>query len=536
MQKNKKAASRKRRKKIRNIIITLLILGGLTAGGVWGFKKLFQEDTGDTQVLTDFSSRGSITSMVQGSGVALPKNSASITLASAGTVEEIFVAEGDFVTAGTPLYRISSTAAEEAVTKAQKTLENYQKELNKLYSSVNDLNIRAEYAGKLLDVQDIQVGQDVSVGQPIATLVDDSILRLHQYFSYAYIDAISVGQKATVSIPASMSQLTGTVEAVNKVNRISPEGSVLFEVVLTVANPGTLTADMVASATLTSASGEVMYPYESGKLAYNRSTAITAKVSGPVEWVSLTNYSAVSAGQELVRLGAEDNEAQIASLENQVQAAQESLKEAQNNLDKLHASAPIDGTVLSIGIVAGEEAASGTVAINIADTSTMIINAQIDERNVSYVKTGMSVDIDQWGNPFVGIVESVSLNGKYENGVSTFPTVITVDNPDGAMMSGSYVNYSFAASQADDCVVVPIQAVKSVETADGSASVVFVKSDTPPADTVELVTQPDDIPDGFYPVVVETGISDNYNVQIVSGLDEGVEVFTQILKSDASSW
>ncbi len=530
------AKKRKRRKKIIKTLITLVILAGVVTGGVIGFQKLFQEEEGDVQILTDFSSRGSITSMVEGSGVALPKNSASITLTTAGMVEDLYVSEGDYVTAGTALYRISSPTTEEAVTKAQKTVENYQKELNKLYESVNDLNIRAEYAGKLLEVQDIQVGQDVSAGQTIATLVDDNKLRLHQYFSYAYEDDIYVGQSATISIPSSMSQISGTVESINKVERISPEGSVLFEVVLVMNNPDTLTADMVASATLTTSSGETIYPYESGKLEYYRTTTITAKTSGPVEWVNLTNYAKVTAGQDLVRLGAEDNEAEIASLENQLQTAQESLKEAQDNLDKLNAVAPIDGTVLSIGLVVGEEAASGTVAINIADTTTMVINAQIDERNVSYVKTGMAVDIDQWGTPFTGIVESVSLNGKYENGISTFPTVITVDNADGTMMSGSYVNFSFAASQVDDCVIVPIQAVKNVETADGSASVVFVKSETPPEDTVELLTPPEGIPEGFYPVVVKTGISDTYNVEIVSGLDEGVEVFTQVMKSNASSW
>lgn len=105
------------------------------------------------------------------------------------------------------------------------------------------------------------------------------------------------------------------------------------------------------------------------------------------------------------------------------------------------------------------------------------------------------------------------------------------------MMSGSYVNFRFAASQADDCIMVPIQAVvKNVETGDGSASVVFVKADTRPDDAIDLPIPPEDIPEGFYPVIVEIGISDTYNVEIVSGLDEGVEVFTQVLKNNASSY
>ena len=36
----------------------------------------------------------------------------------------------------------------------------------------------------------------------------------------------------------------------------------------------------------------------------------------------------------------------------------------------------------------------------------------------------------------------------------------------------------------------------------------------------------DGVPEGYYPVKVEIGISDNYNVEIKSGLEEGTTVFT----------
>ena len=42
------------------------------------------------------------------------------------------------------------------------------------------------------------------------------------------------------------------------------------------------------------------------------------------------------------------------------------------------------------------------------------------------------------------------------------------------------------------------------------------------------------IPEGYWPVEVEIGISDNYNVEIKSGVEENTEVFTQIQIS--SSW
>ena len=49
-----------------------------------------------------------------------------------------------------------------------------------------------------------------------------------------------------------------------------------------------------------------------------------------------------------------------------------------------------------------------------------------------------------------------------ENGVASVPAVVTVDNFDGSMIPGTYVSYSFVASESDNCLVVPIQAVKYV--------------------------------------------------------------------------
>ena len=146
----------------------------------------------------------------------------------------------------------------------------------------------------------------------------------------------------------------------------------------------------------------------------------------------------------------------------------------------------------------------------------------------------MMVTIDQWGTTFEGIVESVSLNSKAENGVASYPMVISVDNVDGTLMTGSYINYSLVASENDNCLVVPIQCVKSVPMEDGSTGdVVFVQGDRPD-NAIDLSVPVEGVPEGFWAVPVETGISDTYNVEIKSGVEEGAVVFTQV--QTESSW
>lgn len=534
-------APRKKKRNKRKIVrrvVTLVILTAVAVGVYSAWRSLGQKEEDDGEVMTSMVGRGSITSTVEGSGAAVAKNSASITLLSGGEVLDVYVAEGDFVTAGTPLYTIESSDAHERVNEAQKTIRNYEKELNKLYEAVRDLNVRAEYAGKLMSVRKLNVGDSVNRGETLATLVDDTRLLLPLYFSYAYEGDIAVGQSAVVSIPVTMAQLTGEVREIHKVERVSSEGAALFEAVFVIDNPGTLTADMVATATVTGEGGETIYSYEPGKLEYFRSSEIKAKVNGEVSWCGLRDYARVAAGESVLTLTGDDAEAEIATLENQIRSAQKTLEDAQKNLDSLNGVATIDGTVISLGIHAGEEVTTGTVAVSIADTTTMIVNANLDEMYVAYAKVGMPVQITLWGETQMeGVIDSVSLSAKAENGVARFPMVISVDNSEGALMSGAYVNYSFTASQSDDCLVVPIECVKSVQTAGGETKkALFVRADEPPEDTLELAMEMTDIPEGFYPVAVEVGISDSHNIEILSGVEEFAEVFMSKVSGRIGMW
>jgi len=647
----------KRRKMIRRII-ALIVVAALIGGGVFALKKFVftgdKDGLGEPMTQTVF--RGSIQSTVTGMGNARAKNSANVTPDAGYQVLELFVKEGDTVEAGQLLYNLDDSAAQEAVQtaqsnvlKAQEAVDDLNRELEKLMEDVENLNITAPHAGKLIDINDnIKVGDDLTEGTKVATIINDTKLRLHLYYSWAYEGQIQVGQSARINLPASMADYPATVEQVNYVRRIVPEGSVTFEVVFVMDNPGTLTEGMTASAAMNGADGQPVYPYESAELEYYETTDLTVKVAGPVQYVNLMNYADVTAGQSLVKLGDKEQQAKIASKRTSIRESQksvddaiEALQDAQKKLDNYHAVSPISGRILSLGgLSAGTEVSSGAT-IQIADTSTMVVDISIDESKVGFVSPGMAVDMrDQMGNYFMGIVEQVALNAKAENGVAFFPATVTVDNPEGLLMSGSYVDYTFIASQSDNCLVVPIQAVKNVSLAflqngedgmgggmlpggdmdiapvgDGEVPVedADVIDDTEPAvvddtdaepagddaepvvddtepatddtdsagDTVAVPAapvpraigiavdymgssamgpgafggkgdtatvcfvkgEPDDraieadpaweVPEGFFPVVVETGLNDDTNVEIKSGLNEGDEVFIGYMTDSA---
>ncbi len=241
---------RRKKKAVKTAIalgVTAAILG---AGGLALYRFLNSDEEGPGEIWAQPAQIGTIQSTVSGSGTARAKESAAITLTQSGTVQEVFVTGGQTVMAGEPLYTIYSQAAEEAVTDAQKKVDDLLKDMADLQEDAANLTVRAPFAGKLQNVEEFELDQDVTKGTKVAELVNDRKLKLELYFSYAYEDDIRVGQAVDVSVPAVMGTFTGRVEKINKVSFISKEGAVHFQAVIVFDNPGTLTAGMVASAVL----------------------------------------------------------------------------------------------------------------------------------------------------------------------------------------------------------------------------------------------------------------------------------------------
>lgn len=540
---------KKNPKKVKRLIIGGAAAIVLVVGGVILYRFLTKQNDTNSEIQSQPVEIGSIQSTVSGSGTATAKESAAITLTAGGTVREVFVTSGDTVTAGQPLYTIFSQDAQNLVDTAKENLNKLNKDMADLQDEAANLTVRAPFAGKLQDVQTFESDQDVSKGATVATLVNDKKLKLSLYFSYAYENEIKAGQSVAVSIPAVMRTFTGSVEKINKVSYISPEGAVHFEAVIVFDNPGTLTAGMDASAVLTTKDGTQIYPYQNGKTEFYETRTITAKASGPVAGKgNLLNYANVSAGEALLYLGSSTIDSDIRAKQEEISNAQDKLAEAQKGLDNFNAVSPIDGTVTSCTLVEGEDVKSGDTVITISNTSVMVVEITVDDRNISFVQPGMSVNLTDWNNnTYMGTVTSINMaKATSQNGMTNYPVTLTVDNYGGSLISGMWLDYSFVASQSDDCMMVPMQSVKYVSDANGDTySVVFIQADSKPDNTVELdipEPQPGEMPsypteaDGFYPVPVETGLSDTYKIEITSGLNGDETVFVQYYNANQMNY
>lgn len=531
--------------------LTVLILAALVAGAAYVVHRTGQSAEEDT-VQTAVATRGYLETYVEGSGYTAAKTRAELGKDLKGKVLTVGAATGDTVTAGQVLLTVDPTEMRAELEDAQTALNEAQKGVNEANKTLSDLSVTAPFTGRLLPPGEvtsdsaatgsedaapaspeevkIQKGDEVDSGTVLGTLVDDTNMRLELYYSYAYIDKLKVGQSAVVSIPQTMGTVTGTVDQIDRIEKISDEGGRLFRATVTFRNPGTLKAGMDATATVT-ADGLNIAPTGSGKLAYSRETQLTTKASGTASAACAPSYQKFTAGQTILRLTSDDATAALQSAQQLVQSRQETVNELTQRIEQCTVVSPINGVVMSMNAVEGEDLTGETVPCVVADTQNIIVNADIAMSDVPSVQAGQPAFLSMYyGNDtltFTGTVQSVALEANKDNNnqgsMPTFPAVISVDPVEGQPLRPDFsVDYRITTAQAEDCIMVPSSAV--VNTADGVA--VFAQpAEGQTFDNAQPIPEGAEVPEGFVLVPVEVGISDAENTEILSGLDEGTTVF-----------
>ncbi|MBC8536022.1 efflux RND transporter periplasmic adaptor subunit [Feifania hominis] len=519
-----KKKDKKRAKRIKKIIGWTILAAILVAVGLLVYNLFFKPKP--VTINTGIAMTGSIDNSVYGYSPVNAKERAEVVSAAKGEVLELYVENGQKVEKGDPLFLVDSSEYEQTLANAENALKNAQEAYNNAVKKIENLTVTAPISGKIRDVK-VKKGDNASEGTTVATIFDDSKMKLKLYFSYAYIDSIKVGQSAVVSIPQTMSKINGEVTGIEKIKKITAEGTVLFEVEITVKNAGALSAGMKATATVASSTGDVM-PAETGELAYNDEMNVNLKSYGEVVDVVMKDYYSFNQGDVLMVM-------ENTSLNTAVDSARKDLENAQKEYDRVleeyesySPTAPISGTITSLNLAVGDklEGATSTSLISIANLDTMVINAQIDEKDVGKLSVGMMVQITSNDGEnqmsYTGQLTQLALEGKAENGMSYFPATIEIYDAQN-LMPNMYVDYNIVATSAENVLTVPSSAIQYMDVGGTPMNVAFVKKggrDITPLEGVDPAVVPED----FVAVAVEVGISNDQSVEIKSGLQEGDEV------------
>ena len=330
-------------------------------------------------------------------------------------------------------------------------------------------------------------------------------------FSFTYADSgdFYTGQTATVFIDGFEGSLTGTVTAVSSSSAAVSTGVPLTTVRVRLTNPGLVTSDYTASAVIGSYSS-----YGQSAVKVGASSVITAETSGKVSGFDWLVGDTISSGDRICTITGDSVDNSIESARISVSNAATSLESAQENLEDYSITAPISGTVVTKSAKAGDniEGGSDSTLCVIYDLSYLEMTMSIDELDISSVEVGQEVQITAdavEGEVYTGVVTEVSVAGTTSGGITTYPVTVRIDETDG-LLPGMNVDAEIVISSADDVLAIPASAVNRGDT-------VLITADSPSA--VNALDQ--EAPEGYVYVSVETGVSDDSYIEILSGLQEG---------------
>ncbi|WP_107849543.1 efflux RND transporter periplasmic adaptor subunit [Campylobacter concisus] len=226
------------------------------------------------------------------------------------------------------------------------------------------------------------------------------------------------------------------------------------------------------------------------------------------------------------------NSAKIKELEAQIKQTNIELSTAKINLGYTKITAPRDGTVVSVQVEEGQTVNANQTTptiVNIADLSRVKMKMQIAEGDITKIKVGTPVEYSILSEPtkkFQTTVSSIdpglttlsdgsygsssSSKSSYSSSSSSSSAVYyyaqsIVDNKDGILRIGMTTQNELLIANVEGAIIVPSIGIKK----DENGTFVYVLKDGKPVKTA-----------------VKTGIKDNLDTQIISGINEGDEIIT----------
>ncbi len=158
----------------------------------------------------------------------------------------------------------------------------------------------------------------------------------------------------------------------------------------------------------------------------------------------------------------ESSVAGAASAAAQVRSAEAQIVQDRTNLGYTVIRSPVAGVVISRQVDIGQTVAASfqtpTLFTIAQDLSRMQIEAQIAEADVAKVRVGQRVafTVDAYADrSFEGRVEQLRLNPQTVQNVVTYTAVVSVPNPDGALLPGMTANAEFLVRDFRGAVLVP---------------------------------------------------------------------------------
>ncbi len=534
---------------ITAIVVVIGIIGGVT------FSKRKSSAVNSFAIREDdIVTYGDIKSVTTGQAAVEPYERFEIISMVSGDIVASSFDVGDEVEEGDILYQFDTKDALKSIERQEISLEQSKNNLNNARSDYREakekLSVIAPCDG-IISGLTIKKGNDVSNNQQIATVENINDLEVSLPFTSEQIDSIYVGQSAYVSSSVHMSVVEGTVSSISSGSSAQDNGSQTYNVTIELENPGAFSEGLVVGAEIMG-----MQSPGYGTIKYAESGTVKAEASGTVTALHYSNGDFVKKGAVIATISSDaisQQERSLTSSELNYRSAQLSMSETRDSLDDYSITSPISGTVITKNAKAGDtidRTNSSTTLMVVADISKLKFSMEIDELDISTVHEGQAVDITCEALPnekFMGKITSISVEGTATNGVTTYTAEVVIDEP-GNLRPSMNIDASIIIESAENVLIVPNEDVKTIM----GVSYVFLKDETGKRGVAEedfmnamgrgnatgeipislngqkqnkeRKSMLPEAPEGYVIAIVETGISDDNNIEIKSGLKESDEI------------
>ena len=472
------------------------------AGGVFLLKPAKDKQANvDTSYVETAPEERDVSNSLSGTGTLNPANTYTVKSLVDGKVLTADFEEGDTVEEGTILYTIDSSDASTNLEKAEIALQQAQRSYDK---TVDRQYVRAEVAGTVSSLK-VAKGDEVTSGQEVAVIRDNSKMMLSLLFPAADAANFSVGQSAQVVLDGTFETLDGTITAVTGTDELSTGNLLTRTVTIAVRNAGGLTTAQAATASINGVSS-----IASATFAYQAERTLTASSSGTVSAINVQEGSAVEKDAILIELTGDDLTESIQSASETLRSAEISMQNMQDTMANYTITAPISGTVIEKDVKQGDALTSGTSLCVLYDLSYLEMSINVDELEIGSLSVGQKVQITADAvadKTYVGTVTRVSMKGNSSGGTTTYPVSIRIDSIDG-LRPGMNANAEIMVAESTSALCVPNAAIVR-------GGYVQVTKDSPSAANADPEME---APDGYVYVDVKTGVSDDDYTEILDGI------------------
>ena len=205
----------------------------------------------------------------------------------------------------------------------------------------------------------------------------------------------------------------------------------------------------------------------------------------------------------------------FALAKNAVERAERELAIIEERLTKTRVLAPFDSTILTRPVSIGQAVSgsggfnSGTEVLTIADLNNLVINAHINQADITRLRPDQVVDVQVEavaGLTVKGTVERIAPQATIRNNIKGFSVRILLKATDKRIRPGMTANIKIPVAMADNVVAVPLAGVfteRDPETYQSERYVYVVNGDQ------------------YERRKVQIGVSDFFHAEVQSGLKAG---------------